>query len=109
MDLFALFTENFGATVSVLVALVMTVTNAINNRFTFNSTWKQVVSWVVSVVLTIGTYFLGLTTVGEPAWLSLILTGLAVGLVSNGFYDIDGIRKVVQWLTAFTLPASKKE
>ena len=109
MDLFALFTENFWATVTVLVGLVMTITNAINNRFTINRTWKQVVSWAVSIILTVGTYFLGLTTVGNPTWLSLILTGLAVGLVSNGVYDIEAIKELVKKLTAFVIPASKKE
>ncbi len=90
------FTENFWATCTVLAALVITLTGWINAQFSVKKKiWKQVISWTLSIGLTTGTYFLGLVNMGEPVWLSIILTGAVVGLSSNGIYEISVIKSLV--------------
>lgn len=94
------FTENFWATASVLAAMSTALAGVVNGILNPNGTWKQVIAWVISILLTIGGYFGGIITVAEPAWLSLVLTGLVVGLVSNGLYDIPSIKAwIASWFT----------
>lgn len=95
------FTENFWATVAVIVAMTTTLTEAINNILNPNRIWKQVIAWIVSVVLTVIGYFLGYVTVVEPTWLTLTITGVIVGLAANGFYDIPAIRSLMEKLFGF--------
>lgn len=90
------FTEHFWATATGLFTITTMITGAINGRLKPNYVWKQVISWVVSIGLTIGSYFLGLITVADPVWLSLAATGFIVGLASNGFYDIKFIKEWIQ-------------
>lgn len=92
----AFFTEHFWATATGLLTISTMITGSINGKFNPNSTWKQVIAWLVSIVLTVGCYFLGLITVANPVWLSLAATGLIVGLASNGFYDIKFIKEWIQ-------------
>ena len=91
--IWSFFTEHFWATATGLFTITTMITGAINGKFNPNSVWKQVIAWFVSIALTVGGYFIGLITVAEPVWLSLIATGLIVGLASNGFYDINFIKE----------------
>lgn len=95
------FTENFWATASIIVAMTTALTEVINSKLNPNRIWKQVIAWIVSIILTVGGYFLGYVTVVEPTWLTLTVTGLIVGLASNGFYDIPAIRQIVEKLFDF--------
>jgi len=93
------FTENFWATCITLGAIAVPVSAYINAKLKTNQVWKQIVAWLVSFALTVATYFLGVININEPAWLSIIFTGLVVGLSSNGIYDIKTIKNFVKgWI-----------
>ena len=96
ITIWTFFTEHFWATAMGLFTITTMITGAINGKFNPNRIWKQVIAWVVSIVLTVGGYFLGFVTVDEPTWLTLTVTGIVVGLASNGFYDIPTIKELMR-------------
>ena len=101
------FSNDFWLSATVIAAMTTSLTGVINRLLKPNGTYKQIIAWFVSIVLTVGCYFLNLITVAEPAWLTLVLTGFVVGLASNGIYDIPTIRN---WVNAwFSNLAPKKD
>lgn len=95
----AFFNENFWATATILASMSTSLTGVVNHLLNPNRIWKQVIAWLISIALTIGGYFLNVITVADPIWLTLTLTGVFVGLASNGIYEIPVIKKWVQsWL-----------
>lgn len=94
-----LFTDSFWYTASFIAVITVALTSTINAKLNPNKVWKQVISWVISVALTVGAYFLDIVNVSEPTWLSLVCIGLVVGLTSNGLYDIPFIKSVMnKWM-----------
>ena len=89
------FTENFWATAASLGTVATMISGLINGWLNPNKVWRQVIAWVVSIALTVGGYFLNLVVVADPVWLTLTATGLIVGLVSNGIYDIPVIEAFI--------------
>ena len=87
--------ENFWATAASLGVIATMIAGVINGWFNPNKVWKQVIAWLVSIGLTVGSYFMGLIHVAEPTWLTLTATGLIVGLVSNGIYDIPTMQNFI--------------
>jgi len=96
LSILTFFTENFWATAALLGTMATTIAGAINGKLNPNAVWRQVIAWVVSVGLTVGGYFLGLIQLADPVWLTMVATGLIVGLVSNGVYDIPAIKSLIQ-------------
>lgn len=95
----AFFNENFWATATILASMSTSLTGVVNHLLNPNRIWKQVIAWLISIALTIGGYFLNVITVADPIWLTLALTGVFVGLASNGIYEIPVIKKWVKsWL-----------
>jgi hypothetical protein len=90
------FTENFWATATALGAVASMIAGAINGKFNPSAIWRQIIAWAISIALTVGGYFLGLVSVADPVWLTLTATGLIVGLVSNGIYDIPVIKEFIR-------------
>lgn len=96
------FTENFWAVAVLLAALTTPITSFLNEKFNLNGVWKQVVAWLVSIVLVAGSYFLNLVQFSEPFYVSVPLTGLLVGLSANGIYDIPTIKNALsKWFSGF--------
>lgn len=67
---------------------------------------KQLISWIVPVVLSVLGFCLGLglfagygALTAWTGWVYTILTGVGVGLISNGLYDISGVQKALDWIT----------
>lgn len=99
MDIIGIFSESFWYIAPILVSLTVALTTAINNGFKIeNSTWKQVVAWIVGSALSVVAYFAKFVTMGDPQWVGVIALCVVVGLSSNGFYDINVIREFVNKL-----------
>ena len=92
----AFFTENFWATAALLGSMSTAIAGAINGKLNPNKIWRQVIAWIVAIALTVGGYFLGFVQLANPVWLTMTATGLIVGLVSNGVYDIPFIQSFIQ-------------
>ena len=92
----AFFSENFWATALSLGTISTMIAGVFNGWLKPNKVWRQVIAWIISIGLTVGFYFLKFVVVADPVWLSLTATGLVVGLVSNGVYDIPTMEKFVE-------------
>lgn len=97
------FSDNFWATCTMLSTITVFIAGYINAFLKTNNVWKQVVSWATSVILTVGGYFSGIIVLDEPAWLTMLLTGIIVGLSSNGIYDIPKIKELINNMTKNTV------
>lgn len=80
-----------------IVAICIALSKEIIGLFKCNlKHWmKQLISWVVSIVVSIGSIHLGFVNVGEPAWVSQIVFAAIVSLSSNGIYEIQFIKEFV--------------
>jgi len=68
---------------------------------------KQVVSWVISVAIALASnYVLNKGFLAEETFLMTALTGLGVGLVSNGIFDAAFVKAILEFIK---LKLPKKE
>jgi hypothetical protein len=96
------FAESFG-TFSGLAALNVVIVNLITTYCKIKTSWiKQVISWIIPIIISIiGFVFnLGLfenytVLVEWQGWIYTILTGLGIGLTSNGIFDISFVRNLL--------------
>ena len=99
------FVESF-STFSGLAALTVVLCQFIVKMFKVEVNWlKQVISWVIPIVLCIIGYLCKLGMFVEyhmlvewQGWLYTILVGLGIGLTSNGIYDIPLISKFLDMI-----------
>ena len=103
-QLIGIFSENFWYMAPILASITITIAGAINNKFTaIKGFYKQLTSWIVASVLSVGAWLLDFVQVGEPTWVSVIALCAVVGLSSNGIYDIPTIHNWINKLFNRTL------
>lgn len=98
IDFLTFMSEHFWCSAATVASIAVVITGFINGLFAIKGFWQQIVSWFVAGGLAVGAHFLGLMVVQEPLWLNLTCSGLIVGLVSNGIYDIPTIQKYIDKL-----------
>ena len=94
------------ATISGVAALNVAITEFLNSTFNIQTGWvKQVISWICPVLLSVlglvfgwGLFASYGTISSVLAWVYTVLTGLGVGLVSNGIYDIQWVQNVITFV-----------
>lgn len=94
-------TNNLWVIAAAIAGFTTILTEAINQKLKPNGVWKQVISWVVSIALTVVAFFAGTYEFPGTPWVSVPLVGIAVGLTSNGFYDIPKIKEYVKLFIGF--------
>ncbi len=98
--------SQYFVSLAALVPLVVLITDFINKWINVEKGWiKQVVSWVISIVLCLAAMFLNWGMFAELKIGVTISYGVATGLVANGIFDI----KIVQTILDFLLKFLKKE
>ena len=105
MNILEIINDNFWAVAVTISALTLPISNLLISKFNPNGVWKQVISWVTSIVLTVIAYFGGLATFNDPVWLTIPLTGIVCGLSANGIYDRPTIKNFIK--TYFSLLPKK--
>ena len=91
------FGANFWYIAPILVTITTTLTGLLNQGCKIEKSWvKQLISWVVSSVVSVAAWSLKLLVFGSPVWLGIVSMCLVVGLASNGFYDIPMIKNIVK-------------
>lgn len=95
--------EYFGS-LSLMASLVAIITGYLNTYVPFlksaNGTWKQVTSWVISIALVFIGQFKGVGLVAETTALWTAITGVAVGLIANGIFDIKIVQAILSFIKA---------
>lgn len=85
-------------------ALNVVVTEMINTTFGIKASWlKQLISWVCPMLLSILGFVFGFGIFGAygtissvSGWVYTVLTGLGLGLTSNGIYDIEFVQNIIK-------------
>lgn len=80
------------AAVMVISGITTALTEVIKNLFKVKGTWNAVVAWVIAILATGVAHLAGVIGHAEPQWLTILLTGIGNGLVSNGIYSIPQIK-----------------
>lgn len=102
------FAEFFG-TLAGFSAGVVVLTQFINTLFKVQkSGWKQAISWITAIVACVVGFLIHAGMFADygalnewQGWVKTIITGLAAGLISNGIYDIEPVRIIVEWIFSF--------
>ena len=108
------FAESFG-TFSGLAALNVVIVNLITTYFKIKKGWiKQVISWLIPIVISIIGFVLNIglfesytSLVEWQGWLYTVLTGLGIGLTSNGIFDISFVKNLLNNLNTLINRKSK--
>lgn len=92
------------STLGGVSALNVVVTEMINSAFGVKASWlKQLISWVCPMLLSILGFVFGFGIFGAygtissvSGWIYTVLTGLGLGLTSNGIYDIEWVQNIIK-------------
>ena len=92
------------STFSGVSALNVVATEMINTTFRIKAGWlKQLISWVCPMLLSILGFVFGFGIFGAygtissvSGWIYTVLTGLGLGLTSNGIYDIEFVQNIIK-------------
>lgn len=92
------------STLGGVSALNVVVTEMINSAFGIKAGWlKQLISWVCPMLLSILGFVFGFGIFGAygtissvSGWIYTVLTGLGLGLASNGIYDIEWVQNIIK-------------
>ena len=76
----------------------------INSAFGIKADWlKQLISWVCPMLLSVLGFVFGFGIFGAygtissvSGWFYTVLTGLGLGLTSNGIYDIELVQNIIK-------------
>jgi hypothetical protein len=94
-EVFANFNTWF-ATLAGLAALTMFLTAFINKIIPAGKGWiKQLVSWGTGIVLCVVSMLVNLGFLADAEILNVIAYGVAVGLISNGIFDIKIVKTIL--------------
>ena len=92
------------STLGGVSALNVVITEMINSAFGVKASWlKQLISWVCPMLLSIlgfvfcfGIFGAYGTISSVSGWIYTVLTGLGLGLTSNGIYDIEWVQNIIK-------------
>lgn len=92
------------STLGGVSALNVVVTEMINSAFGVKASWlKQLISWVCPMLLSVLGFVFGFgifaaygTISSVSGWIYTVLTGLGLGLTSNGIYDIEWVQNIIK-------------
>lgn len=97
VNLGGFFSEAFWYIAPTIVTLTTAIAGAINQWFKVESNGaKQAVAWGVAALLSVAAWGLKLITFTQPVWVGIVALSVVTGLSSNGFYDIEVIKKFVK-------------
>ena len=92
-----IFSESFWYIAPLIVTLTTAIAGFINQQFKVqNNTVKQVIAWALASLLSVAAWLLKFIAFGSPVWVGVVALCVVTGLSSNGFYDINVIKKFVK-------------
>lgn len=103
--------NTFVGSLAGYAAVAIFLTGLVNGWSKLTKSWmKQVISWVVPVVLVIlVSLVLKAGFLAGESFIKVIIFGLGAGLVSNGIFDIAFVNTMVNWVVEKVGGVVKKE
>ena len=90
--------SNYFISLAALVPLVVLIAAFINKKLNLSGFLKQLVAWVVSILLCFVGWYFNLGMFAGLVWWVVLIYGFAVGLAANGFFDIGLIQAILKGL-----------
>ena len=59
---------------------------------------KQIVAWIISILLLVVGNLLNMGFMAELNWLHTIVYGIAAGFISNGIFDLETVKAILRAL-----------
>lgn len=87
--------SDFFISLAAMIPLIVFITGWLTKILNPSGAIKQIISWLVSVVLAIIAWALNLGIFEPLSWYIAIVYGLAAGLGANGIFDIKLIQKIL--------------
>jgi hypothetical protein len=87
-------------TIGSIAALTVVISSfLIDKVFKVTLKWvKMLISWLLSIGLTLGATLLNIGFVAEFPWLTSLVYGFGVGLVANGLFDVTLVQAFLEIL-----------
>ena len=90
--------SNYFISLAALVPLVVLIAAFINKKLNLSGFLKQLVAWVISILLCYVGWYFNLGMFAGLVWWVVLVYGFAVGLAANGFFDIELIQAILKGL-----------
>lgn len=97
LELFANINVWLGSLAGVSAVTVF-LAAVLNTLFGTSGFWKQIVAWIVALILLIVGNLINMGFMAELNWLNTIVYGLAAGFISNGIFDVELVRAILRAL-----------
>lgn len=97
LNLFANINVWLGSLVGI-AAVTVFLAAEVNKLLKLEGFWKQLMAWIVAILLMVVGNLVNLGFMAEMNWLHTIVYGVAAGFVSNGIFDLGFVRLVLQAL-----------
>ena len=88
--------DSLFSTILILSGLIILVSEYITRYTKLNGKWARVQSWVVAILLGIFGTWINIGIFGDMDWKGGALVGIISGLVANGVFTIDAIKKILE-------------
>ena len=96
IDITGIFSESFWWVAILVVNATVAITQAIKTKFEIKGWFQELTAWITASVLSVGAWLIGIVSLGEPTWLSIIALCVVTSLSSCGYYDIPAIKELVK-------------
>lgn len=97
LELFASINVWLGSLAGVSAVTVF-LAAVLNTLFNTKGFWKQVIAWLVAIVIIVLGNLANIGFMAELNWLNTIIYGVAAGFVSNGFFDVPLVLAILKAL-----------
>lgn len=97
LDLLANIDKWLGSMAGI-AAVTVFLAAAVNTLLKTTGFMKQVVAWIIAIVLLVAGNVVNMGFMAELSWLHTIVYGLAAGFISNGIFDISLVKLILQAL-----------
>ena len=95
LDLFANINVWLGSLAGV-AAVTVFLAAALNSLLKTSGFVKQLVAWIIAIILLVAGNLINLGFMAELNWLHTLVYGIAAGFVANGIFDIALVKLLLQ-------------
>ena len=95
LDLFANINVWLGSLAGI-AAVTVFLAAALNSLLKTSGFVKQLVAWIIAIILLVAGNLINLGFMAELNWLHTLAYGIAAGFVANGIFDIELIKRLLE-------------
>ncbi len=81
-----------------IAAVTVFLAAEVNKLLKLEGFWKQLMAWIVAILLMVVGNLVNLGFMAELDWLHTIVYGIAAGFISNGIFDLETVKAILRAL-----------